>query len=215
MKRRLVLWFTVVIVAGLGAVLVRSGFRAFRDKQARDLMASSIAGLKNPNPDVRRGSAKVLGFWRRSGPLPDYGQGALPALIEALNDQETYVRCEAAWALGGFGPEAKEAVPILHGMVAEGMKKGKYQLWVLALESLLEMGEDPSEVSLPLVRLLADQNPLGRVEAADALRRIGPPAIPALLRVLRDKHEDRELIERAGDVLRAVDPETAAKEGIR
>jgi HEAT repeat protein len=215
MKRRLVLWLTVVIVAGLSAVLVRSGFRAYRDKQARDHMAASIAGLKDPNPDVRRGSAKSLGFWRLSGPLPDYGQGALPALIEALNDQETYVRCEVAWALGCFGPEAKDAVPILRGMVAEGVKKRDYRLWILALESLCEMGEDLSEVSPPLVQLLADQNPAVRVETASALVKIGPPAIPALLRVLRDRHEDRELIERAGDALRAIDPETAVKEGIR
>lgn len=37
--------------------------------------------------------------------------GALPALIQALDDPHTTVRWEAVQALAKFGPEAKEAVP--------------------------------------------------------------------------------------------------------
>jgi HEAT repeat protein len=37
---------------------------------------------------------------------------AVPALIEALNDQESYVRAYVAQALGDIGSGAKDAVPL-------------------------------------------------------------------------------------------------------
>jgi HEAT repeat protein len=37
----------------------------------------------------------------------------VPVLIESLQDKNTYVRRDAAKALGNFGGEAKEAVPLL------------------------------------------------------------------------------------------------------
>ena len=38
------------------------------------------------------------------------GATVVPVLIEALNDKNQYVRRDAARALGGFGPDAKDAV---------------------------------------------------------------------------------------------------------
>lgn len=37
----------------------------------------------------------------------------VPVLTEALQDEDTYVRRDAAKALGHFGPEAREAIPPL------------------------------------------------------------------------------------------------------
>jgi HEAT repeat protein len=43
----------------------------------------------------------------------------VPALAEALRDENTYVRRDAARALARFGPEAKEAVPILFALLRD------------------------------------------------------------------------------------------------
>ncbi len=43
----------------------------------------------------------------------------LPVLIEALKDDDTYVRRDAAKALGRFGPGAAEAVPALLPLLAD------------------------------------------------------------------------------------------------
>ena len=39
----------------------------------------------------------------------------VPILAEALNDEDTFIRRDAARALGKFGPAAKDAVPALVG----------------------------------------------------------------------------------------------------
>jgi HEAT repeat protein len=43
----------------------------------------------------------------------DEGAVVVPILIESLQDKNTYVRRDAAKALGKFGADAKEAVPPL------------------------------------------------------------------------------------------------------
>ena len=40
-------------------------------------------------------------------------EDAVPALIEALKDNDAGVRRQSAWALGRIGAEAKDAVPAL------------------------------------------------------------------------------------------------------
>jgi HEAT repeat protein len=41
------------------------------------------------------------------------GEAVVPVLIEALADEDTYVRRDAARALGQFGAEARDAIPPL------------------------------------------------------------------------------------------------------
>ena len=67
-----------------------------------------IAGLKNQDPRVRRRSVSRL-----EEMAPDCKE-AIPALIDALQDDHFRVREGAAWTLGLLGPAAKEAVPAAH-----------------------------------------------------------------------------------------------------
>ena len=43
----------------------------------------------------------------------------MPVLIQALRDADTFVRQEAAKALGQIGPDAKDAVPVLRRVPAD------------------------------------------------------------------------------------------------
>lgn len=69
--------------------------------------ADWIAKLKSPEPLTRMQAVHTL--------LERKGEAAqiVPALIEALQDENVYVRRDAARALGSFGSEAHSAVPAL------------------------------------------------------------------------------------------------------
>ncbi len=66
-----------------------------------------IVALGHVHRNVREGAATALG---RLGPD---AAPAVPALIEAFEDPDDYVRWKAAEALGEIGPAAKDALPML------------------------------------------------------------------------------------------------------
>jgi len=47
------------------------------------------------------------------------GPASIPALVDALGDDHPKVRIAALLALGGFGPEAKEALPALNELLTD------------------------------------------------------------------------------------------------
>ncbi len=72
-----------------------------------------IADLKAAAPQTRNAAAyEIAGL----GPA---GAGAVPALIEALDDPEAVVRFPVTVALGEIGPGAAAAVPRLKQMMEE------------------------------------------------------------------------------------------------
>ena len=64
-----------------------------------------IEGLKSHDADVRRAAARAL------GDIGPDAKDAVPALIEALEDDE--VSLIAIWALGQIGPAARSAAPAI------------------------------------------------------------------------------------------------------
>ncbi len=66
-----------------------------------------LARLKDPDVVKRREAVRELAA--REGEA----ERVVPALTEALADENGYVRRDAAVALGKFGPEARPAVPAL------------------------------------------------------------------------------------------------------
>lgn len=54
--------------------------------------------------------------------LSKAGPGAVPILVRTLDDKNPNVRSDAALSLGGMGPAAKEAVPVLRRLLADMAK---------------------------------------------------------------------------------------------
>jgi len=143
-----------------------------RDKAAIPVMT---AGLKDGNETVRMFAA---------GYLAELGVDARPALhdlILALSDRDPAVLNRAAAAVGGIGPEAKDAVPALM-RAAGGPNLGFGQY---ASTAAVQIG--PAAVP-SLVEALDDRDIEVRGTAILTLRLIGRDArqaVPGLQRVLR------------------------------
>ena len=93
---------------------------------------------------------------------------AIPALIEALKDQDRFVRISAAKGLGKMGTEAKAAVPPL----IELLKDSEPLVRANAAEALGRMGAEAKTAILALTELQKDQAPVVRLAAAGALGKI-------------------------------------------
>lgn len=144
------------------------------------------------------------------------GQGAVPALIEALRKED--LQPYAAEALGEIGPPARDAVPALFQTlrnvkggisltrlrIREAVPQiggdlvtlGRYlddrnpDVCGLAITTLGKMGASAEPMVPKLAGKLADENAMIGRRAAEALGEIGPaaePAVPALLRALKNR----------------------------
>jgi HEAT repeat protein len=71
------------------------------------------AQLKAQDPAKRLQAIRALQERTTEAPI------VVPALIEAMKDQNAHVRRDAAKALGKFGAEAKEAVPALSAKIRD------------------------------------------------------------------------------------------------
>jgi len=67
-----------------------------------------LRSLKHPEANTRKMAANGLRF-AATGAL----SRVIPALVEALRDEASLVRSQAANTLGHFGPQAKDAIPAL------------------------------------------------------------------------------------------------------
>ncbi|MEM1010099.1 MAG: HEAT repeat domain-containing protein, partial [Myxococcota bacterium] len=124
------------------------------------------------NAEIRLEIAKSLGELKHSK--------AIPTLIQAFQDTHQEVRIAAAYALGKIG---KKAVPFLHRMLKKpiAFEKGYY-----AVSALGRMGIH----ALPTLRMmLRSPSDKLRQKATEALKAIGPPAVPHLLYALQDQRE--------------------------
>jgi hypothetical protein len=116
------------------------------------------------------------------------GADAVPHLRAALTDDEDMVRRDAASALGEIGTPAADAVPDLVRLVGEDTDDGVRRA---AAEALGRLGATPqaAEAVAGLVAMLWSDNGEARANAAQALGALGAvarPAVPELVRALRD-----------------------------
>ncbi len=105
---------------GVLAVTLNSGAFAQAGKRSQQPLSAHgrtvkqlLADLKAPAAETRNAAAYELAGM---GPA---AQAAVPALIEALEDESQYVRFPVAVALGEIGPGAKAAVPALTKVMEE------------------------------------------------------------------------------------------------
>jgi HEAT repeat protein len=134
------------------------------------------------------------------GSIGSAAADAVPALAEALKDQNAEVRQSAADALGRIGPAAADAVPVL----VEALKDQNAHVRRSAAKALRGIG--PAAVPA-LAEALKDQDAEVRQSAADALGGIGPAAVPALAEALKD--QDTDVRHSAADALRRIGPAAA------
>jgi HEAT repeat protein len=140
----------------------------------------------DPFPNARQAAAQVLGF------IGPEARGAAPALFRATKDKASGVRSAALFALGRIQPDAEMTIPVL-------------------------------------VAGLDDPHPGAQWQAAIALGQYGPEARAALPALLRTLATNRARALAAGadlpphdsfndafrSALKAIDPEAAAKAGVK
>ncbi|MBN2453282.1 MAG: HEAT repeat domain-containing protein, partial [Candidatus Omnitrophica bacterium] len=130
-------------------------------------------------------------------------KAAVPELIKALGDKNDDVRKNAAEALGRIGQAAKDAVPAL--VKALGDKNDVVRK--NAAETLGRIGPDAKDAVPELIQAVDD---IGNA-AAEAIGKIGLPAVPALIQALKDKNyfirdEAAEILGRIGPAAKAAVP---------
>jgi HEAT repeat protein len=129
-----------------------------------------VKAMSDPNKFVRWASARTLGRL-----APRQAKDVVPGLMRLLNDREDQsVRIAAAHSLELYGPDAKEAVPLL----ARILNRGDKEYIIALLHTIQGIGTDAKR-ALPSVAWILKNRALPasvRVEAAQTLGRFGPLA---------------------------------------
>jgi HEAT repeat protein len=90
-------------------------------KMGESAVAGLCEALRSEAPEVRREAARTLG---RIGHFGGSAKSAVPALIEALEDETT--RCAAAFALGEICASLAHSVPALIGLLADSDREARW-----------------------------------------------------------------------------------------
>ena len=115
------------------------------------------------------------------------GEPAVPALIEALKDEDSVNG--AIRTLGKIGPVTEEVLPALIDTLKdedEGVRR-------MAISALEEIGPDAKDAVPALIKALKDENPINGAIAASTLGKIGEPAVPDLIEALKDKRISQDI----------------------
>jgi HEAT repeat protein len=152
--------------------------------------------LRSPFPELRASSAAAL--VRIEGKLAD----RLPVLLTAFQDLPVEdpseddpveaLREVVLAALGGIGKDAKEAVPRVRSLLAEGPLSQR----ILAADALWHITGETKPVLPVLQRGLESGDPATRRKAVEVLGALGPaarPAADAIKELLEDTERDVRL----------------------
>jgi len=148
-----------------------------------------IAALRDEDTGVRGAAAEAL------GQIGD--PRTVEPLIAALRDEDSNVRRVAAWALGKIG-DSQAVEPLIAALRNEDGNMRRVAAWALG-----KIGD--SRAVEPLIAVLEDQATKNwwrysvREAAAEALGRIGEPAVEPLIAALQD--EDSNMRQGAAGAL--------------
>lgn len=175
------------------------------DAMRRETLAA-IEETTATTPDNAHGTNPTPGAAARA--LSTMGGQAVPALLEALEDDHWWVRAMAADVLARMGPAARDAVFSLVEKV------GDDHWWVRrnALEALRSIGADSVEVLPAVFRAVTDPDYRVRRNAALALCNLGEagdPAVDDLIHGLGDENRYNRFY--AGLALRRIGTRRARK----
>ena len=166
--------------------------------------------IQPPQPAYVHNHQAALAFYRLAATASD----AVPTLVQIyrgkISGGSQYATLDA---LGGIGPPAgPAATPVL----LDALTNSANDSHLLALFAIRRIHGQP-EVLLPvLINELKDSDVYVRLNAVEALaayRLASKPAVPALVALLNDPNSSVRV--QATNALKAIDPESAAKAGIK
>jgi HEAT repeat protein len=138
---------------------------------------------------------------------------AVPNLIEIYNAKiRQNSQVMTAVSIGAIGPAAKSAIPTL----MSGLKSTNDTVRWNTVWALGSIHSEPELVVPELVKLLHDPFPLARRFSAEALGKFGTnaeSAVPDLTMLLSGQRGD--IYQAATNALKQIDPEAAAKAGVK
>jgi hypothetical protein len=164
---------------------------------AADADVARIVALLDDQSDETRFTA-IVALQRITDLTP-----ALPALVTALDDRGSGISLRARLMLGPWAMQHPGAVDdavldrLVNGKNGRGAALDNASL--CALRAIIDRGAPASPY---LARTLVQSNQL-RDEAMDALRSLGPaakPAVPELIRLLREGRANRQAAAALGDI---------------
>ena len=135
------------------------------------------APLADPVPELVRalGDSDAGTRWDailKLGDLRSRAKGAVPRLVDLLlNDPDEEARNLAGYALIKIGPAAE--LPLIRALSS---KYAEQRAWAVLVLGRLDAGRKGGPAVAPLRKLLDDTDPEVRVEAVQALARIGDAA---------------------------------------
>jgi HEAT repeats/Carboxypeptidase regulatory-like domain len=139
----------------------------------KEAVTALLLALGDPDVQLRRNAALVLGdlaggFSKEAQPKLDVRE-ALPGLIQALADRDSYVRAWSAQVIGEIGSEAVTAVPALIQLLDNADDASRNSACI----ALGKIGAAAKDALPFLVKALNDANPYVRVCAEQAIAKIG------------------------------------------
>jgi HEAT repeat protein len=161
--------------------------------EGKPLLQKLARDLKGDGEDVERASRAL----RELGEVAARHSEVIPALLEALKDEDDFVRRSAAAALGRLGEIAAQRADVIPALLG-ALRDEDPWVRASAAEALGRLGEAATQhpgVIPALLEALKDEDDFLRWSAAAALGRLGeiaaqhPEVIPALLEALRDEHD--------------------------
>jgi HEAT repeat protein len=170
--KRAILLSLLVVLAGCAKKVSQHGGKT---------AAQWAEGLRSPDAQVRRDSARALGALK--------AKQFVPELTAALKDGDDEVRSRAAEAMWGIGGDARKSVPELMGLLRDRNAGARLN----AVGALGEMGADAGP-AVPAVRdRLRDPDPYVRAQAAATLGKLRAAAsevVPALIEAMKDRSKE-------------------------
>jgi HEAT repeat protein len=168
---------------------VRAAAAAALGQLGRPLGFSAVKelgdALKDKDAGTRAAAAEAIGDFSRID--PEIAKESAPALAAALQDSDTQVRLQSAFALGRMGAAAETAVAAL---AASLPKEKDIAVRKEITKTLTAMGPSASGATAALVAALKDESPDVRQTAAIALGHVNPDAglaLPELLKATKDR----------------------------
>jgi HEAT repeat protein len=151
---------------------------ALKQEQLKRRIRRLINDLFVPEVEDRRRAAKELA--KIGAPV----KSGVPALVKALKDNDSEVRCSTTEALGNLRNTSE---PVLQGLLIL-LKDKNYRVRLCAAEALGNLGNPSEDVLKELPMLLEDEDFRVRLYAAEALSKLGhisKPVVETLLTLLK------------------------------